>query len=427
MSEDNKKDAVEFTEDQLSEIIAKKLDEKLNTIDDKLNSFADRLVAEEKKEPDPIKVDAEAFNPEDKAFQERMKQAEANSPHNMVPKDEFSFVRFIEAQTTHDWTNAKYEEWALKETRKKAITWASGSGGGYWVAEQFLPERFIEELHAMIVCIKAGCLVLPCKNAPVKIPAISAGGTAYWPGQNAAITESSATPAQVTLTPHPCTARTFISRTLAYTSEGAAEAFVRNELARRIGLAVDKAMINGSVATATPDSPTGMANFSSKQTYVIGTNGGAMTPTGLFTMLYNLEAANVPLDGICWVMHPRTWNGIRQFTRGLTGEGGFASRDYLWAADPAVGEPRSILGYPVFTSTQCRINLTKGSGTNLAELFCVNMKEIILAEWGGVEIEATTEGGNAWANHGVEIKAVYQTDVGGRHENAVCVCAESTT
>jgi HK97 family phage major capsid protein/HK97 family phage prohead protease len=371
--------------------------------------------------------------PSDAEIAEKRKEyaAKKRNPNELPPEDEFSFIRCAIAQINRDWSLAPYEKYAIEQgskklnelaTNEKAIAWASGSAGGYWVPEEFLPEQFYMDFVANLVARKAGIFILPCRSAPVLIPRVSAGGTAYWVAQNANLTESAPTPNQLSMQPKWCTARVQISQFLAQTSAGAAERIVRQEIARRIALAVDDAVLEG---TGTSGKPIGLAATSSINTVAIGADGGTFTPAHAFSMLYALEYDNVPMDGVSWIFHPRTWNTFRQSTVGSD------TYNYLlWqnqTGSIANATRYELLGYPVYTTTQMTINGTKGSGTNLARILLANWKECILAEWGGLEVKATDVGGLAWQQNAIEFKGTYCCDVAVRDANAVCLLSDSTS
>ncbi len=254
---------------------------------------------------------------------------------------------------------------------------------------------------------------------------ISAGATAYWVGQNATITASDQTPAQLQLSPKFCVARTQISQFLAMSSEGAAESLVREDLARVLAAAIDDAMLEGNLATATPNIIEGLANTASIQNVDIGTNGGALTMAKLYEMKYKLDLYNIPEEGRVWLMHPRTKGGIDQFLRNSE------TQNYMFQQDQSQGPPKTLIGYPVYTSTQLAINLSKGGGTeggvNLARMFLVNIRDVILAEWAGVKLQSTDVGGNAWTQDALEVKATSAVDMGVRHAESVCMIDDTTT
>lgn len=350
--------------------------------------------------------------------------------HDM-PLDQFSIVRAIAAISSKDFSRAGFERDAIKASEQKALSWASGSGGGYWIAEEFLGDSFIEALAAKTIVRRAGVTVLPCTNAPVLIPKISSGAIAYWVQQNATINASDQTPAQVSLSPKFCVARTQMSEFLARAGGATAERVVTNDLTSVIARSIDSVVLSGEVSTSTPYVPTGMSNTASINTVEIGTNGGALTLAHLRDMEYDLQSSNVEFDDTtCFIMHPRTWHGIQEFEMvqysGQTSGGGF-----YFSAQPEKAVARSIFGYPVYLSTQVSITGTKGTGTAagtaLADVFFAKMSDVLLAEWGGISLKATDVGGDAWAKNMLEIKATAAVDVGVRHAQSICLISDSTT
>jgi len=423
--EQKEPEIVELGQKQLAELIATAVEEKTKAIVDEVKELrkdaAHILPEPDVKEEEKEKIYGRGID--ESNYEEVIKEFNAKLNEKVqrdreVPKNEFSFVRFLWAQKTGDWKHAPYERAAWEASQQKALTWASGSGGGYWVDAEFLPEEFINYFAAQIVCRKAGCKVLQATGSPVNIPKITAGATAYWVDQNATITASDQTPAQLQLTPHWCVARTQLSRFLVRSSQGAAEQIVRQDIAQKLARAVDDAMLEG---TGSNSQPTGMASTAGINTVAIGTNGGAITFDKLREMLYKLQEDDVPLDGVVWVMNPRTWWGITQLT--------VNSEDNHFVFNPSqqLTEAMKLYGFPVYLSTQVAIDNTKGTGEDLANIFLVKMTDIILCEWGGIEVEATDVGGDAWAKNLIEVKATYTVDVGVRHPTAVCLISDSTT
>jgi len=333
-------------------------------------------------------------------------------------KDEFSFMRYFLAMIDRKWSDAPLESAILEESRKRTMTWASGSGGGYWVAVDFLPAEFIELLQANIVCRAAGARFLQATGSPVQIPKKTSGSTAYWINQGEELTPTDITAGQLPLNPHWCIARSNMSQFFAQNNAVAAEQLFREDLATSIALAVDLAILEGAGSSG---EPTGLANTGSINTWELGTNGAAFSPPDIYAMDFQLNNDNVGRSGRVWIMHPRTWNAIRQF---VTESGTYK---YLINPNPTVGAPEQLLGYPVYQSTQVSTTNTKGNGTALANVFLVRMPEVIVAEWGTLELAATDVGGEAWIKNLIEVKATYTMDCGARHEAAVCLCNDSTS
>jgi Phage capsid family len=74
-------------------------------------------------------------------------------------------------------------------------------------------------------------------------------------------------------------------------------------------------------------------------------------------------------------------------------------------------------GYPIFSTTSIPTNLTKGSGTNLSEIFFGNWADLLIGQWGSLEIMATNIGGNACVQNPMEIRLIMNVDVTVRTSN----------
>ena len=373
-----------------------------------------------------------------KSFEERCEEFQREhhaklkknpSAFHLPPENEFSLVRYLRAQCDHDWKHAPYEKWCVNQTQTKAtpLSYGTTTAGGYLVAAEYLPQEFVEYLHAAQVLRRAGARVIPCTGSPVNIPALTTSGTAYWVAENAALTASSQAFEQVQLTPKWCIGRTQLSEFLVNSSAPAAESIVRQDLASVIGVEVDKQCLIGTGTTNKPlgitatDAPGTMNEINS-----LGTNGGAFTLAAAHEMIYTLEYDNVPLDSCVWIMHPRTWNAVRQLQT-INYSAQTVGGDYYLRPDVSQAEARTLLGFPVYTTTNMPINLTKASGTALAGIAFVRMNDVLIGEWGSIDIRVTDIGGDAWAKNMIEVKATVTLDVDMRRAESICYCDESSS
>ena len=412
MPEKKKKEGLKITKDALKTLIG-------DAITDSNKELNQKIADIEKRQPDLI-----GGSPEDAAQKDVPEKKESElkftvkreSRNGLPPVDEFSFVRFLNAQRTHSWAGADYEKWALDQSIQKDTPLTSGStSGGYWIGAEFLPAEFIGYYGAAQICRQAGCRVLPCTGTPVNIPKMTAGVTVSWLAENAASTKTDATPGQLQLSPNLAVARTQISKTLFRTSSGAAETLLRQDMGTALGRKVDLGILEG----AGTNEPTGMSNTSSIGT--VAASSGAITIAMLRDQELDLQTANARFVKPAYLMHPRTWHAICEIVKATT------ARDFVMAVDrqPSEGVGRNILGYPVYLSTQ--ISITNGTAGNEANVFFVDMDDIILAEWGGIEIEATDTGGDAFAEYAIEVRAVAQVDVGVRNAGSISLISDTTS
>lgn len=336
-------------------------------------------------------------------------------------KSDFSILRLAYAMGQKDPSVAKREYDVMHATTAKSIGWAAGSAGGYFVAQGELPKYFQQAYTSNSVCLQAGVQREVVDRAPIYLPRSSAHGTTYYVAQNSTITESSCTPAAVECTPHWVAGRVTISNIMMKAAPALCEKYLSLELGERIGLGVDKMIL---VGPGTSNKPTGWKSTASIKTVAIGTNGGTLTPAHVYSMCYALEQNGVPPSGQAFFFHPRTWNTFRQ-----TLVGGDTNNFLMFACtDPTVpGASASLLGRPVFLSTQLPITGTKGSGTNLATVILAHAPSTVCVEFLGLSFEINTQGGDEWASNSAGFRAVLAFDIGVLDPNSVCVLSDTTS
>lgn len=331
-------------------------------------------------------------------------------------KEKFLFRKALLAISTKDWSDAPFEKSVFDETRKKALSVGTDSAGGYIVPTEYIAE-IIELLRAKTVVLQAGARVLAgLSGSPVEIPKQTGAGTAYWVGENTTITASDQTFGQVALTPKTCAAITKLSNKLLKLATPDVERFVREDLAALISRAIDAAALFGDGASS---NPTGIASTTGINTVAIGTNGGALTIDHLYDMLYENDLDNAVGDRMAWVLHPRTLSGLKKLKD--------AQNRYLLQPDPTLATRNTMLGFPVFSTTQLRINLTKGTGTNLSEVYLGDFNQLLIGQWGNLELLASQEAGGAFEANQTFVRVIQDIDVGIRQATAFCRISDSTT
>jgi HK97 family phage major capsid protein len=83
------------------------------------------------------------------------------------------------------------------------------------------------------------------------------------------------------------------------------------------------------------------------------------------------------------------------------------------------------MGYDYKTSTTIPTNLTYGNGTDITELYFANWQEVILAMWGGVQIMATKEAGDAFQKNQTWIRIIQDVDIAIRHPQSFCIVPDA--
>jgi len=313
---------------------------------------------------------------------------------------------------TQEYADAAYT--AEKVMEKQMSTTAAS--GGYLVPEEW-SNQMIEHLYAQLVCASAGVRRMSGLNIhTIRQPALTGSATAYWVAENGAITESTLTDAQKTLQPSEAAALVKASNQLIDLSNPSASQVITDDITMKLAQLVDLAVLRGSGSS---NQPTGIASTSSIST--VTASSGALTWALLEDFPYALAAENALKGKLAWIMNPRTVHNLKQIT---------SSNRPLFVGSPyteAIGAGfagGSLVGYPVYQSTQ--VPITGGGGSDAEVYFC-NFDDVVLADWGAMEIMASKEADTAFAANQTWIRAIWLVDVMVRHAKSCCLCTDSAS
>ena len=312
-------------------------------------------------------------------------------------KRDFSFGRFFQAIATRDWSKAPLERKALGE--------GTGSAGGFLVPEQYLGE-VKDRITARAIVRRAGATVYPMATDTLNVPKVTGGATAYWIGENAQITASDETLDQLQLVAKLLAAMVKVSNQLLSDASPSAEAAIRRDIAKVIALAEDNAFIAG---TGTGNQPLGIINTTGVNGLSLGANGATPTFDNIYDALYQVENNNGLASA--WVMHPRTKNTLKKI-KDSTG-------NFIYNVAPSVKEPDTLVGLPVYLTTQIPTNLTVGTSTDCSYILVGQFDEAIIGERAGLEF-STDQSGTAFEYYQTWIRAIARLDFGLRTPGVFC-------
>jgi HK97 family phage major capsid protein len=250
------------------------------------------------------------------------------------------------------------------------------------------------------------------------------GATAYWVGENAAITPSDLTVGQLSLAPKKVAALVKMSNDLALLSNPSAEAMVRRDIALALGLAVDLAGLRGA---GSPNVPLGIANTPSIATYDIGDAGGVFTWDHASAMEGKLEDANALRGTLGYVFSPKVKRLLkRQKVAQFSGDAGGS---YIVLPTVSDAMLRDLLGYDFGTTTQIPVNISKSTSADCSEVYFANWNELLIGMWQGLEIAASNVAGDAsggaFSSDQLWIRAIQRVDIGLRHAASFCLCSDA--
>lgn len=350
------------------------------------------------------------------------------SPHD---RTRYSLHRAIRAMASRDWRGAEYELEAsdavarqlgrearglfvpadiLATPQTRAIA-KSGSGANI-IATDLMPQTFIELLRNASRVLEAGATILPNLRGNVAIPRRTSGATAQWLAEAGTVTATDSVFDQVTLSPKTVAARTDLTRKMLLQSTPEVEALTRADLAQSLGTAVDLAATFGTSVGA---QPRGINATSGIGTVAIGTNGGPLT----WAKVVELESAvaNANADGgrLGYLTNSKVRGSLKTIEKAAT------TGQFIW---PDAAE--AILnGHPAYVSNQIPSTGTKGTGTNLSAMIFGNWADLLIGEWGTLDI--TADPYTLGDSGGAVVRAFYDIDIAVRHPESFAIVVDIVT
>lgn len=272
---------------------------------------------------------------------------------------------------------------------KRDLTVGTNTAGGHTVATDLLADSFIDKLDNSMAVVSAGATVLRDLNGNVAIPRATSGATAYWVAESGSITESAQAFDQVSMSPKTVGAFTEISRKLLLQSSIDIEAFVRNDLALRLALAIDNKALEGDGSSNTP---TGIVNATGVGSVAFASaTAGAATWGEIVDVETEVSQDNALLGRLAYLTNAAEAGYLKQTVK----ESGQAM--YMMAN----GE---MNGYPVVVTN----NLTTSG-----QILFGNWADLLIGYWGGLDINIDSATGSASGT--LRIVALQDVDVAVRH------------
>jgi len=194
----------------------------------------------------------------------------------------------------------------------------------------------------------------------------------------------------------------------------------RADLIAQLALGIDLAALSGS---GSGGQPLGIANISGIGSVVGGTNGAQLTLDNLIDLETAVTFANGPEDSLAYLTNAKAIGWAKKL-KSTTGQ-------YLWTNSPngqRSGTPGEVNGYPVARSNQARSTLTKGTASGIcSEVFFGAWSELLIGEWGVLEIVPNPYDASVYANGGVLLRALQSIDIGVRHNASFAAMTDALT
>jgi HK97 family phage major capsid protein len=259
--------------------------------------------------------------------------------------------------------------------------------------EDYRGGDFIDVLRNASSVMAAGATMLSGLSGDVKIPKKLTAANASWISSEAGdASESEMTVGSVSMTPKTLGAFTDVTRQLLIQSSLSVESLIRDDLVQAMGLAIDKAALEG---TGSSGQPTGILNTTGINT----TTFAAANPT--FAELVAMETAlaedNANIGNLGYIM-PASMYGALKTTEKAANTAQF------------VVEPQgTINGYRSIVSNQA----TAGNA------YFGNFSDLLVGMFGGLDI--TVDPYTHSTSGTVRVVALQSVDTAVRHAQSFCV------
>jgi len=306
-------------------------------------------------------------------------------------------------------TLPRFLMWQDNGQEQRDITATTTTTGGHTVATEL--GGLIPFLDPRLAVIDMGATYLPDSKGNLDFPRNDASATAVWRAtENASSTETTPTFDKLSLTPKGITAYTDVSKQNLIQTSISMENFVRGRLNRAVMNLLETACISGTGASG---QPTGILTQAGTNDITIGANGGLLT--WALTVQFETEAAtdNADMGTLGYLFTPGVAGLLKTTKRDVAGNG------FIWEG-PNKGA--LVNGYKAVASNFLPSNLTKGAGTSLHAAIFGDWSELIIAQWGGIDllVNPYTKGKEAL----VELIVNAWYDLGVRHAVSFTKCDE---
>jgi len=256
---------------------------------------------------------------------------------------------------------------------KRDITATTTTTGGHTIQTDLM--SLISFLDPRLSVREMGATYMGGLTGNVAFPRNDAAATAVWASaENTASTETTPTFDQVTMSPKRITAFTDVSKqNLVQTSIGM-ENFVRGRLTNARDNLLETACFTG---TGSSGQPTGLLTVSGTNDITLGANGAVLTWANVVDFETQAAIDNADMGTLGYLFTPGVAGLLKTTKRDVAGNG------FIWD-----GPNRNALvnGYKAMATNFLPSNLTKGSGSNLHAALFGNWAELIIGQWGGLDL-----------------------------------------
>lgn len=312
--------------------------------------------------------------------------------------------------------------YAADHQKASTLSWLDHTLGGSLVGPPEFGE-LIDLLRNEAVLTKAGARTVPLPpSGRIVFPRQTAASTATYVGENASITQSDVRTGSLVLSAKTCGTIIKMPNALIRYASPAAEALARNDMAKTLGLTVDKYGLEGAGGDVVPLGILNTPGIATVTPTTVASDGNTLDVADLMSYPSAVEENNGTFES--WILRPQQYWGLLKKRAGS----GYASDDGkgLFLYDPfrslsdKVGS-KGIIGYPAHTSNQVSKTRVKGNSSALTYVMGGMFSEVMIAMFGALEFAVTNQGDTAFQNDQTWIRAIMINDIGIRHPGVIAV------
>lgn len=302
------------------------------------------------------------------------------------------------------------------EVMQRDLVVGTPTAGGHLKDTVLMSGSFIDMLRNRMMITHMGASMLTGLVGDVAIPRQTGGATAYWVAESGAPDESQQAFDQVPLAPKTVGAYTDTSRKLLKQSSIDIENFVKMDLAKVLGLAIDQAAINGLGAD---NQPRGILSTSGIGAVAGGDNGAAPGWSHIVGLWSEVAQDNADFGTLGFLTNSKVIGKL------LTVEKANNTAQFVVSSFPDASGLTSLAGARCGVSNQIPSNLTKGTATNCSAIIYGNWADLIIGMWGTLDL---TVDPYALSTQGaVRIIALQDVDVAVRQPASFAVMKDALT
>lgn len=354
-----------------------------------------------------LEASAQVVVDEHKAWQEKQAEigvfgyGDVTDPSKAQYQRAYSWTDFLKKVDAHDVkAGAKpskekcvFSVRAYPEENFEKVMEAEISETGGHTIPDFMQNELIERLKSQQVLRQAGVrsITVPAGFGPFKVPILATGVQFTEIGEIATPNVSTPNVDLATASPNRVSGGVEMSNALIRMNAVDLDDAIVRDAVEDLGLRIDFLGLKGSGAAFQPRGVISTPGIGSSDAG--NPDGGPVTIDLLIELQKIIAAANSHERSTAYISHSSIWHEILKIREGAA-PGAHIFPSVFFAPGVAVKPSKVLIGAPYLTFNELPINLTKGSGTNLGEIFYADWSDLRQVIWGTMEVKTSREATN---------------------------------